>query len=117
MLRSWWDSDLSEPELTDKRLILGKAALKTFKALTDAGKEVLFVFDAPTLASDFRYWDRTKVNQCVNALSALSDESLGIRGKLIRLKHYESLEKVCTIEERESGTYEAHAMIKDVIKH
>ena len=87
-------------------------------SLTEAGKEVLFVFDVPTLASDFRYWDRTKVNQCTNTLGSVSDKfGLSLRGKLIRLQHHESLEQACTMEEQESGTFDAHYMMKDVISN
>lgn len=107
-------SDLNDQSVTDKRKILTKAAEKTFRTLSDAGKEVLFVLDVPTLASDFKYWDRTKLNKCANTLGSLN-KSLGIRGKLMRLGKAGSLEKACTLEKTQSGTFEAHAMLSKII--
>jgi len=107
-------SDLSDPKLTDKRQILEKAAAKTFKALTDAGKQVLFIFDVPTLATDFRYWDLKKLNECKNALGS-QDASLGLRGKLMGRGQNDNAENACTILQKESGTLDAHNLIKEVI--
>ena len=110
-------SELNDQSLTDKRKILSKAAEKTFRILTNAGKKVLFVMDVPTLASDFRYWDRTKLNKCTNTLGSLGslDKSLGLRGKLMRLGKADSLEEACTFEQTQSGTYEAHEMLSEII--
>ena len=106
-------ADLSDPGLTDKRQILENATAKTFKTLTDAGKQVLFVFDVPTLATDSQYWDLKKLNECKNHLGA-ADASLGLRAKLMRQKD-NRVEHACTFSRKDGGTYEAHAMIKEVV--
>lgn len=106
--------DLSDLAITDKRQILERAAAKTFKTLTDAGKQVLFVFDVPTLASNFNYLDGTRISACINKLGS-ANQALGLRAKLMRHTQDQSVEHACTFDRKDGGTYEAHTMLKEVV--
>lgn len=62
----WGIRSLDNPSLSSPEQILSDGISRTFKALSDAGKEVVYVLDDPTFSKDGL--DKSKVKACAAKL-------------------------------------------------
>lgn len=108
-IRSLDNQDIHSPEK-----ILSDALSRTFKALSDAGKEVVYVLDAPTFSKDGL--DDSKVNACAAKLSSVHAPALTLRSALYLRRDKTTLNEVCTMPESDNGTVLSHAMLKKLVE-
>ena len=110
----WGIESLDNPSLSTPEQILSDGISRTFKALSDAGKEVVYVLDAPTFSKDGL--DKTKVNACAAKVRSLHAPALPLRSALYLAKDQASLDEVCSMPEADNGTAEGRAIMKKFIE-
>lgn len=111
----WGIRSLDKPDLVSKEQILSDAVSRTFKALSDAGKEVVYVLDVPTFSKDGV--DATKVSSCRARLDAAHLPPLPLRSALLFTKKKEDLHELCSMPESENGTAEGHTLIEKLVRN
>jgi len=110
----WGISSLDNPALTSPEQILSGAVERTFKALADAGKKVVYVLDDPTFSKDGL--DDVKVKACAAKLDSFKMPALPLRAALYLDKNKVGLDEVCTMPKGESGTLAGHDMLKKLVE-
>ena len=105
--------DSSNKSLSQEE-ILSNAISRTFKALSDSGKEVVYILDDPTFSEDGL--DSSKFNACAAKINSLHAPALPLRAALYLSKDQVSLDEVCSIAEGENGTADGHALLKKLVE-
>ena len=101
-------NDMSSPQE-----ILSDGLSRTFKALSDAGKEVVFVLDVPSFSTDG--YDMSRVNACRAKLEFAQLPKLPLRAAFT-YKDDVDIEEVCSMPEAENGTAEGHAILEKLVR-
>jgi len=107
-------NSLDNPNSSVPEQMLSDSIARTFKALTDAGKEVVYALDVPTFSNDGL--DLSRFNACRTALDSVRVPQLPLREALIFRKNNVIPDKVCSMQESESGTAAGHALLQKLIK-
>jgi len=110
----WGIRSLDNPSLSSPEQILSDGISRTFKALSDAGKEVVYVLDDPTFSKDGL--DKSKVKACAAKLGSIHAPALPLRSALYLSKDKTSLDELCSMPEKDNGTAEGHAMLKKLVE-
>ena len=110
----WGIGSLDRPSLTSPEQILSDGISRTFKALYEAGKEVVYVLDDPTFSKDGL--DRSKVNVCAAKVRSIHAPALPLRSALYLSKDKISLDEVCSMSESDNGTAEGRAILKKLVE-
>ena len=110
----WGISSLDNPALRSPEQILSAGISRTFKALADAGKDVVYVLDVPTFSSDGR--DKSKSMACAAKLDSLNVPALPVRAWLYLRKDKVSLDEACSMPEPDSGTAEGHSLLSKLVR-
>ena len=110
----WGIRSLDNPSLSSPEQILSDGISRTFKALSDAGKEVVYVLDDPTFSKDGL--DMSKVKACAAKLGSIHAPALPLRSALYLSKDKTSLDELCSMPEKDNGTAEGHAMLKKLVE-
>lgn len=102
--------------MSDQEQILSDAISRTFKALSDAGKEVVYALDVPTFSTDGGgdWLNTSKVQACSVRLHSAHGPYLSLRTSLSMSRA--NLDEVCSIRERDSGTADGHALMEKLVR-
>ena len=112
----WGISSLGYTDKQSPQEILSDGISQTFKALSDAGKEVVFVLDVPAFSKDA--YDMSRVNACQAKLDSVKLPKLHLRAVLsstISQDHVDIAE-VCSMPEAENGTAEGHVLLDNLVR-
>lgn len=117
----WWGvKSLDNSALSDPEKILSDGISRTFKALSDAGKNVVYALDVPTFSSDDGMdWlnsSQVPAKTCAAQLGSVRISPLPLRAALNLWKSEANIEQVCSIHEGDSTTAEGHALMEKVVK-
>ena len=110
----WGIRSLDGPSVSSSEQILAEGISRTFKALSEGGKEVVYVFDDPTFSKDGV--DMSKVTACASKLESLHSPQLPLRSTLYLLMDKSSLAELCTMPESDSGTANGRALLKTLVE-
>ena len=104
------------PSVTSPEEILSEAISRTFKVLSDKGKEVVYVLDVPTLSKNGS--DPSQFKACAAKLDSLHVTALALRTDLyLNLgKDQKSLDELCTMPESDNGSAEGHAVLEKLVR-
>ena len=117
----WWGiRSIDNSALSDQEQILSDAISRTFRALSDAGKEVVYALDVPTFSSDDGN-DWAKSSQvpaiaCAAKLDSVRVSPLPLRSALNLWKSDTSIDEVCSMREVDNSTAKGHALLKKLLK-
>lgn len=111
----WGVRSLDNPALTAPEQILSDGISRTFKALSEAGKEVVWVLDVPTFSHDGL--DRSKIDACAAKVGSIHSLALPLRSALYLSKDKASIDEYCTIPESDNGSKESHDLLKKLIEN
>ena len=104
---------LDNQPFSSQEQILSDGISRTFKVLSEAGKEVVYVLDVPTFSKDG--FDVSKVKACAAGMDFLHSP-LPLRSALNQKKGKVSIDEVCAMPEDESGTASGHALLEKLAK-
>lgn len=110
----WGIRSLDNPLISSKEQILVDGISRTFKSLSEAGKEVVYVLDGPTFSKDGL--DTLKVKACASKIASLHAPALPLRSAIYLSKDKVSIDEVCSIQKRDNGTAEGHALLKKLVE-
>ena len=110
----WGISSLDNPNITSAEKILSDGISRTFKALADSGKEVVYALDVPTFGKTGL--DHSKAAVCAARVNSVHAPALPLRSALYLSKDKFSLDDVCSIPESDNGTAEGHALLETLVR-
>ena len=110
----WGIRSIADPTLYSQELILADGISRTFKALSDGGKEVVYVLDVPTFSKDGI--DMSKVTACASKLDSFHRPTLPLRSALYILKDKNSIDELCTMSKNENGSAMGHELLKNLVE-
>ena len=117
----WWGvKSIDNPNLTDPEKILSYGISLTFKTLSDAGKEVVYVLDVPTFSrddgNDWLKSSQVPAIACAAKLSSVRVSPLPARSLLNLWKSGTSIDEVCSMRESDSSTADGHALMEKLVR-
>ena len=105
---------LDNQTLSSTEQILQDGISRTFKTLSDAGKEVIYALDVPTFSNDG--YPTPKVQSCIAKVRSLNSPSLPLRSALYLNKFKVSLDEVCSMPEKDNGALEERSLFQKLIE-
>ena len=116
----WWGvKSLDNSALSDPEKILSDGIKRTFKTLSEAGKEVVYALDVPTFSSDDGNWlksSQVPAKACAARLSSVRVSPLPLRSALNLWKSETGTDEVCSMRESDSSTAEGHALMEKLVR-